>query len=121
MTRQSGPKPRREHLKNLRRIRKDKDITRKPAARKAAAEPGSLFTNLGLALIITVLVVLGGSAVLQNRLGSFDFVSSSLDPSGAGLPAIDPATIEVRVLNGCGAPGAGRRMTTRLRDLHFDV
>ncbi len=34
---------------------------------------------------------------------------------------MDPGAVEVRVLNGCGAAGAGRLMTNRLRDHRFDV
>ena len=122
MTKRFSSKTRREHLKNLRKIRKFKVATGKPAAARSslATGPGLLIT-VGLVLSIAALVVLAGSAILQDRIGSFEFASAIQATAEKTLPAIDPATIEVRVLNGCGVPGAGRSMASRLRDLHFDV
>ena len=121
MAKRFSSKTRREHLKNLRKIRKSKAASSKPAARDSLATGGSLLTTMGLVLSIAALVVLAGSAILQDRVGSFEFASAIQTTAEKTLPAIDPATIEVRVLNGCGVPGAGRSMASRLRDLHFDV
>ena len=121
MAKHFSSKTRREHLKNLRKIRKSKAASSKPAARDSLATGGSLLTTVGLVLSIAALVVLAGSTILQDRVGSFEFASAIQTTAEKTPPAIDPATIEVRVLNGCGVPGAGRSMASRLRDLHFDV
>jgi len=121
MAKHSTRKTRREHLKNLRKLRKGMAAPGKPKARSSASGESSLFTTFGLVLSAAVLIVLVGSAILQNRLGPFEFASAIQNPPGESTPAIDPATIEVRVLNGCGTPGASRKMASRLRDMHFDV
>ena len=119
MAKRYSQKTRREHLKNLRKLRKSKATAKKSSAKNSPAGGGSLLTTFGLVLSIAALVVLAGSAILQDRTGSFDFATPARTASEQ-IP-LDPATIEVRVLNGCGVPGAGRNMASRLRDLHFDV
>jgi LytR cell envelope-related transcriptional attenuator len=122
MARTTSGKSRREHLKNLRKISKSRVVSKKPAAaRSSVAEPSSLFTTVGLLLAVTAIAILAGSAIFQDRTGTFDFVSTDRYTKDQSLPAIDPSTIEVRVLNGCGTPGAGRHMAGRLRGLNFDV
>jgi hypothetical protein len=109
-------KNRREHLKNLRKIRKGKQTSYRTVAAHKSSK--GLFMTLGILFSVAVLALLVGSALMQYK------DSRSTPPvaqTQAVLPAVDPSTIEVRVLNGCGDPGAGRGMTSHLRDLRFDV
>jgi len=65
--------------------------------------------------------------VLLLFLGSLFFqYKSSLPVSSHNLktgttPAVEPTSVEVRVLNGCGVLRASRKMSQRLRNLNFDV
>jgi len=110
---------RREHLKNLRKAKKGKREKKTQAhSTAAAASPDNALVTLGLIVCSTMLVLFVISAVLQYS----DTLPAKADKSdSAAVPAVEPSAVEVRVLNGCGAPGASRRMTERLRDLRFDV
>jgi hypothetical protein len=110
---------RRKHLKNLRKIQKVKrSQTIHPRSFAAVSSKGNPFVVPGL---------VASSAVLLLFLGSLFFQYKGSLPSGADntksgkTPIVEPAAVEVRVLNGCGVPGASRRMTQHLRDLQFDV
>ncbi|MCE5273455.1 LytR C-terminal domain-containing protein [bacterium] len=127
---------RREHLKNLRKSRKGQAVeTNRRTLSAAAPRRGKplvtlkgLLTSLALVAALAVLVLFMTSAWLQYRESALAQKASQEQAAQAvvpgqnlALPPVDPATVEVRVLNGCGEPGAGRDMTTRLRDLRFDV
>ena len=76
------------------------------------------FVVLGLVVSTAVLLLFLGSAFFQYKDGR----PTSPDNLKSGrIPIVEPATVEVRILNGCGAPGASRRMAQHLRDFHFDV
>lgn len=76
------------------------------------------FVVLGLVVSTVVLLLFLGSAFFQYKGG----LPTSPDNLKSGrIPIVEPATVEVRILNGCGAPGASRRMAQHLRDFHFDV
>ena len=115
---------RRQHLKNVRRACKERKPVRKQASAQAAAlTGGNIMVTLGLVVTSAVLILFLASAVMQY---GFSFSGGSgPSPSATGqtaaLPPVERSTIEVRVLNGCGTPGASRQMTTRIRDLGFDV
>ena len=110
---------RRKHLKNLRKIQKVKRSQTTHSRSSAAV------SSKGNPYVVPGLVV--SSAVLLLFLGSLFFQYKGSLPSGAGntksgqTPVVEPSAVEVRVLNGCGVPGASRKMTQHLRDLQFDV
>jgi len=110
---------RRKHLKNLRKIQKTKRSQITHLRSSAAVSPKSN------PLVVPGLVV--SSAVLLLFLGSLFFQYKGGLPAGSDnaksgkVPLVEPSAVEVRVLNGCGVPGASRKMTQHLRDLHFDV
>ena len=110
---------RRKHLKNLRKIQKIK--------RSQTTHSRSSAVALSKNNPLVVLGLLASSAVLLLFFGSVFFqyqgrLPASPDELKSGkVPAVDPASVEVRVLNGCGIPGASRKMAQHLRDLHFDV
>lgn len=110
---------RREHLKNLRKLRKGKREKKTQAHTAAVAETSdNLLVTLGLIICSAVLLLFIISAILQYS----DTLPAVAEKKDLGvIPPVDPATIEVRVLNGCGVAGVSRRMTDRLRDLRFDV
>jgi len=125
-----------EHLKNLRKSRKGHvvETNRRSLAaspRRGAGLPISLngiLMGLGLLVAAGFMLLFLASAWSQYRevtaakkAQQEQTAMVGQDSAGLALPPVDPATVEVRVLNGCGEPGAGRDMTTRLRDLRFDV
>lgn len=118
---------RRQHLKNVRRVSRGQGTgRRKQANAQAASISGSgILLNLGLLVTSAILILFLVSAFFQYgyNSGSASTPESAPSPArnSAALPAVERSTIEVRVLNGCGTPGASRQMTTRLRDLGFDV
>jgi len=111
-------KNRRKHLKNLRKIQKIKRIERTALRREPMASGTNPLVLLGLVLCSAVLLVFLGS-ILQQYWDKFSISSAASNEDS--LPAVEHSTVEVRVLNGCGVPGAGRSMTRFLRDLQFDV
>jgi hypothetical protein len=113
-------KNRRRHLKNLRKVQKNKRFSAKVSPRsRTAAKSGSFLVTMGLILSAVVLVVLLSSLFFQYD-GGFSGISGKKSERES-IPVVEPGTVEVRVLNGCGTPGASRLMTNRLRDLRFDV
>ncbi len=125
MTDKPVKRQRRQHLKNVRRASKEhKPVQRKQAnAQAAALAGGNLMVTLGLIATSALLLLFLASAFMQY---GFNYSGGSgPSPAGIGqaaaLPPVERSTIEVRILNGCGAPGASRQMTTRIRDLGFDV
>jgi len=113
-------KNRRRHLKNLRKVQKNKRFSERVSPRsRTSAKSGSFLVTLGLVLSAAVLVALLSSLFFQ--YGSDFSGISGKKSERESLPAVEPGTVEIRVLNGCGIPGASRLMTNRLRDLRFDV
>jgi hypothetical protein len=117
---------RRQHLKNVRRASKDHTPVRKKSssAQAAAISGGNVMLTLGLIVTSVVLLLFLASAFMQygfNYSGGSGSSESQATGQAAALPAVERSTIEIRVLNGCGIPGASRQMTTRVRDLGFDV
>ncbi|OGF99100.1 MAG: hypothetical protein A2Z86_02120 [Candidatus Glassbacteria bacterium GWA2_58_10] len=110
---------RRQHLKNLRKVRKSRMVER-IAPRDAAARTssGNPLVTFGLVITSAVLLLFLGSAYYQFKSSQNRDEEKA---AAAAVPLVEPSTVEVRVLNGCGAPGAGRSMTEHLRSLHFDV
>lgn len=115
---------RRQHLKNVRRVSKDRTPVRKMASAQAAAiSGGDVMITLGLIVTSVVLLLFLASAFMQY---GFNYSGGGEPPSevsgkAATMPPVERSTIEVRLLNGCGTSGASRQMTTRVRDLGFDV
>jgi len=110
---------RRKHLKNLRKIQKTKRSQITPFRSSAAVSSKSNpFVVLGLVVSASVLLFFLGSLFFQYKGGLTTF-SDNL--KSGEIPIVEPATVEVRILNGCGVPGASRRMAQHLRDFHFDV
>ncbi len=127
---------RREHLKNLRKSRQGRVIETNRRSLTAAPRRGAgisislsgILMSLGLLVAAGFMLLFLASAWTQYRevtaakkAQKEQAAFAGQDTAGLALPPVDPATVEVRVLNGCGEPGAGRDMTTRLRDLRFDV
>lgn len=84
----------------------------------AVSSKSNSFVVLGLVVSAAVLLLFLGSVFFQYKGG----LTTSPDNLKSGeIPIVEPATVEVRILNGCGAPGASRRMAQHLRDFHFDV
>ncbi|MBW7997296.1 MAG: LytR family transcriptional regulator [Candidatus Glassbacteria bacterium] len=116
---------RRQHLKNVRLVNKGQSARRKHATAQAAAISGGDFlVTLGLVVTSAFILLFLISAFLQygfDNGGSAGAYTVSSGKQAAAFPPVERSTIEVRVLNGCGTPGASRQVTARLRDLGFDV
>lgn len=110
---------RRRHLKNLRKIQKIKHSQVSQFRHSAAASSKkNPLVALGLVVSAAVLLLFLGSMFFQYK----DSLQLASAKSKSGeIPSVEPSTLELRVLNGCGVSGASRRMTQHLRDLHFDV
>ena len=110
---------RRKHLKNLRKIQKVKrSQTTHRRSSAAVSSKSNPFVVPGLVVSFAVLLLFLGSLIFQYK-GS---LPAGADNAKSGkMLIVEPAAVEVRVLNGCGVPGASRKMTQHLRDLHFDV
>ena len=118
-----------QHLKKLRRARKGGYETNARAITiphpVVNVSINGILTTLGLLVAAGILVLFAASAWMQHKEDSARGKAAAALESqwGAGdtLPVVDPATVEIRVLNGCGESGASRDMTTYLRDRRFDV
>jgi len=109
----------RKHLKNLRKVRKSRMVERiAPRDAAARASAGNPLVTFGLVITSALLLLFLGSAYYQFKSGQ---IREQEKAAAAAVPQVEPSTVEVRVLNGCGAPGAGRTMTEHMRSLHFDV
>jgi len=119
MADQPSNRQRRKHLKNLRKIQKIKrSQTTHSRSSAAASSKNNPLVVLGLLASSAVLLLFLGSVFFHYKGG----LPVSPDELNSGkVPAVEPASVEVRVLNGCGIPGASRKMAQHLRDLHFDV
>lgn len=125
-------RPGRRNPKHLKKLRRSRKYAHETNARAVTAprvnvnvSVNGILTSLGLLVAAGILVLFAVSAWIEFREGlaqrkESEARSEQSDPN-AFLPAVDPSTVEVRVLNGCGEPGAGREMTTHLRNLRFDV
>ena len=117
------PKRNREHLKNLKKMQRGNPT----ASRESFSDFDfkSILLNTAITVLILILVAFLISAGLQYRQGdnsSHSAISqTSTENNNSAVPAVDPLTVEVRILNGCGMQGVGRDMTQRVRDLGFDV
>ncbi|HUU27512.1 MAG TPA: LytR C-terminal domain-containing protein [archaeon] len=121
MSDSSLKKNRQKHLKNLRKAQKTRQQTQKTSSRKQAVSTHSNpLVTLGLVLSSVIFVILLSSMFFQYK-GSIWTPSQKAAGQEAVPVFVDPSTVEVRILNGCGVPGAGRTMSSHLRDLHFDV
>ena len=128
MTDKPAKRQRRQHLKNVRQVNKGRSSTgRKQAnAQAATINGGNVMVSLGLVVTSAIVLLFLASVVFQYGFNSSSGESTPVKPAKtqqntAAMPPLERSTVEVRVLNGCGVPGAGRLMTNRLRDLGFDV
>jgi hypothetical protein len=93
------------------------------AARPPAAVPGRPVTSRKDPRTLVLDVIIGALALLVLVL-AYSFASRMIfrppvDPARSG--STTPGTIQLDVLNGCGAPGAGTSATAYLRARGFDV
>ena len=122
-SRKNPPKRNKKHLKNLKKMQRGN-----PAATGeffSEFDFKSILLNATITVFVLIIVAFLVSAGLQYRQGGNNSHSAisqtSTGNDNAAVPAVDPLTVEVRILNGCGIQGVGRDMTQRVRDLGFDV
>ena len=112
-----------KHLKNLKKMQRGNAAATGESFNEVDFK--SVLLNTAITVFALIIVAFFVSAGLQYKSGETSshsaIIPSNSENDNAAIPAVDPLTVEVRILNGCGTQGAGREMTQRVRDLGFDV